>query len=256
MHPVVFLDLDDTIFQTYRKCGTDRFLAVGAVGKDGQPMSFMTAGQKYLLDEIFKQARLIPATARNLGSFARVRLSFTSGAILDFGGLIIAPDGRLDEKWLEIQSSLAYKAEPFLEQALAAAKNFIEEKALDCRVKIVFDAGLPFYLMAKSRSQNISNQNLSGQNLSNLEYLYEKLKDSFYGQGIINLNGNNLTLRPNYLDKAKAVEFFIQNHLPEKREELVLFGFGDSLSDLGFLRLCDFMIIPSNSQLGQLKIDN
>lgn len=63
----------------------------------------------------------------------------------------------------------------------------------------------------------------------------------------VHLNGNNLALIPHYVSKQKAVEFYLNKHDPQ-RERAVL-GWGDSLSDAGFLTCCDWFGMPKNSQL-------
>src|SRR5262245_58580522 len=95
MRVVVFLDLDGSIFQTRPKCPPGESLLPGALDRAGQPLSFMTARQERLL-ALFRGAIVIPTTARNLDAFRRVTLRFDSLAILDFGGVVLLPDGSLD----------------------------------------------------------------------------------------------------------------------------------------------------------------
>src|SRR5689334_914937 len=98
MQTFVFLDLDDTILQTRPKCPAGEPIHPAAHGRDGQPLSFITDRQRALLD-LFAAATVIPTTARNHDAFRRVRLLFTGHAILDFGGVILRPDGTPDPGW-------------------------------------------------------------------------------------------------------------------------------------------------------------
>src|SRR5687767_11844338 len=98
MRTVVFLDLDDTVFQTRPKCPPGEPLRPAALGRDGLPLSFSTPRQQTLLD-LFASATVVPTTARNLDAFRRVRLPFTSFAVLDFGGVVLLPDGTPDPAW-------------------------------------------------------------------------------------------------------------------------------------------------------------
>ena len=64
------------------------------------------------------------------------------------------------------------------------------------------------------------------------------------------VNGNNLSFTPIGISKRDACA-----HLIEKlgdRGGAPLIGLGDSLTDLPFMGLCDFMMIPSQSQIAGL----
>ena len=63
----------------------------------------------------------------------------------------------------------------------------------------------------------------------------------------VHVNGNNLAIIPKFVSKQKAVEFFINKYDPNR--ERVILGWGDSLSDAGFLACCDWFGMPKNSQL-------
>src|SRR5258707_6855351 len=95
----VFLDLDGTLFQTRPKCPPGVDLTSAALRRDGTPLSFMTQRQGRLLELLRSADSVIPTTARNLDAFRRVHLPFPSLAILNFGGLILLPDGSPDREW-------------------------------------------------------------------------------------------------------------------------------------------------------------
>jgi hydroxymethylpyrimidine pyrophosphatase-like HAD family hydrolase len=237
---LAFLDLDDTIFQTPRKCGGRGDLTPAAFGLDGAPYSFMTPGQVKLLEILAAEATLVPVTARNLKSFGQVKLKFSSYAILDFGGIIVNPEGELDEEWLELTRPKSQESEELLKEALSMAESLVKGHDFQAKARIIGDADLSFYLVAKTPGP-----------LTELDYLRQELATSFAGAANVYLNGNNLAFLPKYLDKGQAVDYFIKNKVPEDRDDLLILGLGDSLSDLAFLRLCDFQIIPSTSQLGR-----
>src|SRR5205823_998696 len=96
MRTVLFLDLDDTIFQTRPKCPVGEPVRPAAFRRDGTPLSFMTDRQRALLDVLSRAATVIPTTARSLDAFRRVDLAFGHAAILDFGGVVLTPGGELD----------------------------------------------------------------------------------------------------------------------------------------------------------------
>src|SRR5262249_42901190 len=99
MKIVLFLDLDDTLFQTAPKCPPDEPVRPLASPRDGLPLSSMTARQRLLLETLARPAVVIPVTARNLDAFRRVDLPFADGAVLDFGGVVLLPDCTPDPAW-------------------------------------------------------------------------------------------------------------------------------------------------------------
>jgi hypothetical protein len=238
------LDLDDSILQTRRKKDGDKLIPA-AFGKDGEPLSFMTPAQAFLVETLSRDFDLIPVTARNRDSFLRVKISFKHGAILNFGGTILKPSGETDKAWLNQISPKAGKANSLLQDALSAGNRLKEEKKLKAKLRIIGDDGLSFYLVAKTEHDR----------LDELSYLKKELEKDFSSEAIVFLNGNNLSLMPKYLDKGPATEYFIKTYLlsgAAERDELIILGLGDSFSDAGFLALCDYQIIPQGSQLGSL----
>jgi len=63
-------------------------------------------------------------------------------------------------------------------------------------------------------------------------------------------NGNNLSFTPLGISKRDACLYLIER-LGE-RGDAALIGLGDSLTDLPFLGLCDYMMIPTGSQIAGL----
>jgi hypothetical protein len=237
---VAFVDLDDTIFQTPGKCGSKENLSVAALDRQGRPLSFMTVAQRILLEDLLGGAWLIPATARNQEAYGRVILRFGHGAILDFGGLILDPEGQIDQTWRSRTAPLAEAARGLLEEVLDRALALASREKLSARPRLVTDDGLPFYVVVKTDPGA----------LHELEWLAAELGRSFGHAATIHLNGNNLAILPKYLDKGPAVTHFIKACLPAPRDGRLILGLGDSRSDLGFLSLCDFQLIPSAGQLG------
>lgn len=78
--PLVFVDLDDTLFQTARKMGDEpRFTATLDV--DGQPNGFMNATQKSFVEWLLATSDVVPVTARSIEAYQRVQLPFAHGAV-------------------------------------------------------------------------------------------------------------------------------------------------------------------------------
>lgn len=238
MNTIVFMDLDDSIFQTRRKCGEPGPLRVGALGGDGAPLSFLRPGQAHLFEHVFQGAAVVPVTARNLDSFGRVVLNFEHGAIVDFGGLILTPAGEVDQQWLAETRPLCLTSRGRLLEALAGAEELVEKARLGCRVRLIGDQGLDFYVQAKNHNGRL-------EELDEIMALFsERFPDL-----AIHRNGNNLAALPPFLNKARALPYHLEKHLGHLGPERLVLALGDSLTDVDFMRLCDYLIIPAGSQL-------
>lgn len=239
MHLYVFLDLDDTLFQTQPKCPAGAPLAPVAYRQTGEPLSYMTERQRKLLS-LFEAGTIIPATARNHDAFRRVRLPFDSLAILDFGGVVLLPDRTPDQSWDEVIRPRALALREEFEFQLARVKAFCDEQHLDVTVRIISDFGMPLYLVVKHPQADTEA----------LRVLHDS--DAWpRGAGwFTHFNDNNLSLVPSFLGKEKAAAHVIETHLD--RAQSLIIGCADSLSDAPFLALCDFAMLPQESQLSAL----
>lgn len=239
MRTLIFLDLDDTLFQTARKCLPGEEVTAVSFSKTGEPISYMTALQQYFLEWLGRDATLIPTTGRSLETFGRVRLPFAGPAIVNHGATVLNPDGSRDDLWhAHIQAQLeTTKAD--LERLLNAAKTFSGVQKLGVDLYWEGEADLPLYLVAKHR----------GLELGKLEQLrqfwlseVEKLEGVY-----LFANGNNVSILPRAISKRAAVAYLLER---EKRVgPLLSIGLGDSVSDLEFMSLCNFVMMPSRGQL-------
>ena len=110
--PIIFLDLDDTLFSSRRKSPEDLSLFEPvAYGKQGEPLSYMSARQRQFFEWLRKDAEVVPTTGRNGDAYRRVRLPFAGHAILSHGGLILDKDGVPDAGWHQqvTLAALAYR---------------------------------------------------------------------------------------------------------------------------------------------------
>jgi len=104
MQNYIFLDLDDTLFQTLRKCEhgpDDPALEVRAFLPDGTPNSFATRKQQWLWQWFQKDFKIVPVTARDAGAFARVNLPFREEVVLNHGAVILDKNRQFDPPWME-----------------------------------------------------------------------------------------------------------------------------------------------------------
>lgn len=247
MKKLLFADLDDTLFQTLPKCHADEFVAPLAFLADGSPISYARKSQLALLEMFQREMLVIPTTARNIEAFRRVHIEFRHGAILNYGGVILGPDGAPDESWHQHVRVRALSSRAGLE----VWRDFVEMKAASLRfplrIRIIADLGIPFYLVAKSQSGNEADIKEVAR------HCREQIAISGSQGFRIHHNGNNLAILPDWLDKRHAVRHVIAQFEAE-REEIVTFGMGDSLSDMGFLYECHYSIVPSESQIARSRL--
>jgi hydroxymethylpyrimidine pyrophosphatase-like HAD family hydrolase len=239
---LVFLDLDDTLFQSRRKCPSEGGLHPVAYLRDGRSHAFMTAKQQALWRLLDANATLIPTTARDLDALRRVDLPFRSWSIIAYGGIILTPEGRPHEPWLERMRKVSDDAIGELRLLLGAAEDLIARDALAARVRIVGDFDLPFYLVAKYEDGKEGDLDLLQREL--IQPLTQARRDRFR----LHRNGNNLAVLPRALGKEHAVRYLAER-LRQDWGELITVGIGDSLVDGAFMAECDYAVTPRGSQL-------
>lgn len=238
---ILFTDLDDTLFQSKRKCPDHGELLPVAYLKDGTAHSFQTQAQANLLQAFMDDMIVVPVTARNMDAFNRVKINFMHGAIVNFGGTILNPDGQVNETWL---TTVSARCEWF-RSILNATAEWARKKASllggGLRARVIEDHGCPFYVSIKSAEEYEFV-------LDDMEVmLREQLQTTDL---LVRRNGNNLVAIPNWLDKRHAVEF-MKTQFKNNHGSITTIGMGDSLSDLSFMKQCDYMIAPCGSQIMQ-----
>ncbi|HNG59148.1 MAG TPA: hypothetical protein PKZ52_04930 [Cellvibrionaceae bacterium] len=244
MKTFLFTDLDDTLFQTLAKCPPGQELVAAAFLADGRANSFSTPRQRALLELFAAQATLIPTTARDLAAYQRVTLpiSFTSYSIINFGGLVLRPDGSLDAAWYNLMQADMAKAKAGLQDIIARLDAYCLHQGLPNRARLISDAGIEFFALLKDPEKN----------LSRLQALEEAVIQPWLSQDgkdfVLHTNGNNHAILPRTLDKSRAVAY-VSDLLRAEHGEILTLGMGDSRSDGPFLALCDYAITPNNSQL-------
>lgn len=243
MEKFLFLDLDDTVFQTARKCTSLDQATPASYNLAGEPSSYFLPKQRALLKALAEQWRIIPTTARTQASYARVDLGVPclDGAILNHGATILNADGMEDSQWrAQIDSALSS-----LSAALLAIKQAIsyyaEQQALNILVRITTESSLDYYVEVRHHQADT----LALQDLLQ-SYIQPLLRD--YSDFHVYLNNNSLTILPHCVNKSHAVKYRIKA-LEQEYGEIITMGMGDSLSDVPFMALCDYVMTPKHTQL-------
>lgn len=243
MGKFLFLDLDDTVFQTARKCTSLEHAVPASYNLAGTPSSYFLPKQRRLLQGLSEQWRIIPTTARTQASYARVELGVacTDGAILNHGATILCADGQEDEQW-RTKIEVPLKA---LSSLLVPIKESIARYAqahgIEVLVRITTESDLNYYVEVRHKQAN----NAELQSLLK-QYIQPLLAD--YVDFKVYLNSNSLTILPCCVNKAHAVAYYIKM-LEQQYGEILTMGMGDSLSDAPFMALCDYVMAPKDTQL-------
>lgn len=240
--PLTLVDLDDTLFQTYRRIYPQEDFKAITVDQNGQNLAYMSATQQHFVQWLLQHTDVIPVTARSVEALSRVHLDFRFGAVCSHGGTVLNADLSINQIWQDhMQTVLAY-----YQSRQQQLMHILQEKSQDfgpIRTWVVQEQGLALYTVAKQKTPNDTPYATTflPQLLNSLD---PTLLEGFY----FHLNGNNLALIPQPVSKANAVQFLLQQ-LDLKQRPIM--GFGDSLSDVGFLNQCHWWGMPQHSQLNR-----
>jgi len=244
--PVIFSDLDDTLFQTRRKMADELAqepFRTGALDRTLIPRSFMTEEQAMLVDWMLENSELIPVTARGTEEIARVSIPFRSWAVTTHGAVILNPQGETDTEW---QAFMQEKLAPYAEQLLTMQQQITElmaERGINAWARINYEyQHTPVYLVMKHRDST---------RLEELYTLADEIEQQYPVSGwYIHRNGNNVAWLPDVVEKGLAVTFLLER-LRAERGVFPVIGLGDSLSDHRFMKLCSWYGVPRQSQFAE-----
>ncbi|MCX7100817.1 MAG: hydrolase [Methylobacter sp.] len=245
MQSYIFLDLDDTLFQTLRKCVpgvNDHNLEVRAYLPDGTANSFATHKQQWLWHWLAKGFKIVPVTARDVHAFERVNLPFQEEVVLNHGAVILDKQRVVDKVWMEqIMQELPIYHDKLLE--LWAEVELYAKRNSGFKPRLVNDFDITWYGVIKhSDGTEAVLKTLMDEVIIEHPHIID-------GSLYWHLNGNNLALLPKIINKESAVSYLLDGY--KQHSEVLTFGAGDSKTDAPFMALCDYALIPKNTQLYQ-----
>lgn len=236
MRVIALVDLDDTLFQTIRKCPpgiAHDALTPLAFATNGEPLGFASPRQMGFLEWLSEGAHVVPVTARSLDALRRVRIPFAA-AVCAHGGVVLGEDGVPDPDWAARITAAAAAEAPTLERLAAA----VRAEGPDLAVRVLTEGDTPLYVLVKH----------PGVDEAALNGAVDRVLPDVPPGWTVHRNGNNIALMPPYLGKRAAVEYLLPG-LREKFPDASVLGFGDSVTDAPFMALCDYAMMPTGSQL-------
>jgi hypothetical protein len=243
---IALVDLDDTLFQTLRKCPpdvpADRLTALG-FAKDGEPLSFATPRQTSLIAWLSETAWLVPVTARGRDALMRAHVPFTA-AICAHGGIILNEDGEVDADWHAHAEAQSAALQPELEALRVRVSAEAGRQGAALRVRVLNEGDLGLYVLAKHEETDEDA----------LHAVIDAALPHVPPGWTVHRNGNNAALMPPWLGKQHAVEALLPR-LRAAHPDAPVIGIGDSLTDAPFMALCDYAMMPRGSQLAAATLD-
>jgi hydroxymethylpyrimidine pyrophosphatase-like HAD family hydrolase len=232
---IVFTDLDDTLIQTVRKLPEHALTTLGATDRQGKALTFFTQSQQTLLD-LFRQqgAFIIPITGRNTDALNRVHYDFQGFCSVSHGAVVLKNKTTICPHWLNEIDTLLMDWPDLLSACNKEIEQIIKHHKLDARTRVIIDMDIPAYISVKGTVQDLA---IIKQN-NDLGISFRRHE-----------NGRNHALLPPYASKKKAVEY-IKKQLGVTVNDLTI-GIGDSLSDIEFMKSCQFSMLPSQSQIAK-----
>ena len=234
-----FSDIDDTLIQTRRKTNFNKSTVVGAYNKEGDENSFFYEGTKVLIDALLESnINFIPTTARNLDSYKRTTLYNEKAiryAILNFGGTILV-NNKVDILW-EKQIKEQYSKITPMPYIYDDLLTKLSKDNLNLVIKIIDN----FYISIYNKYHLDDEDYL--KNIKDKLQIFLQTNTDFY----LYENNNSFAILPIFLNKKFAVKYLI-----EKDKPILTMGAGDNISDLDFMNITSFHVIPHGSSIHSL----
>jgi len=246
MSIVTFADLDDTLFSSRSSLSGESPLEPAALLESGNVVSYCTPHQKSILEMLRQAGAVVSVTARSRQAFSRVLVPFDGYAVLSHGAVVLKPDRSVDLDWKETIMDQLKASSASLQDLISEIKKW--EPSGSLRSWLVKEDEIEAYVVVKGGSATCDRLRALHR-----EFLSEW---SVRNPGCqVHRNGRHLVVIPNGISKTAAVEYLMQE-MSRDTPNLAFVGIGDSDSDLGFMRLCDYMIIPPATQLRDSLIDS
>lgn len=235
---IVFTDLDDMLFASDTSLPDDTPIArIASRRPDGHPLTYQTYQQQRLVTLLHDNADIIiPVTGRTWDELQDVCcLRYSAWTITSHGGMI-RKDGLPAPHWRQLIDTQFNQDIRQLEEAYNNITEHIHDTALhDCEFELKLEHDIPAYISFKS-------PDLFTEAMKTPLRQWSQHFALTLHQGL-----KNAALLPGHARKRQAVEYCLQHCLVPSRTDTIL-TLGDSLSDLPFLDIGHFVVLPTRSQ--------
>jgi hypothetical protein len=242
MRAITLVDLDDTLFQTLRKCPPDvpfdKLTPIGFTA-DGTPISYATPQQLSFIRLLNETTYFVPVTARSLDALRRVRLDFGQ-AICAHGGMILDTSGALDVTWDTKIRAQAIQHAATTERLTKALILAADNAGLPVHARIQMEGDIKLYPLARHEDADEAALNC----------VADAVAGTLPAGWTDHRNSNAVAFLPPFLAKQHAVAHILPG-LRTQFPNAVVIGIGDSITDAPFMDMCDFAMTPAASQLAK-----
>lgn len=241
VRPLVLTDLDDTLFMNSMKVPEGARQSCTEVVRDtGYRLSVMTPRQVHFFNWISSTCDIVPVTARSLSAFRKIDLSFGNGwKIAGNGAVVIDPTGEVDEEWAGIMCGELVPYASILEEMHDTAAGWIRETGIEVTVKRYSEYGHAHCVLFSCNADERDHDHLASVSVM--------LQLGLSVDVHIHHNAGTLAMTAGPVSKKRAVEYVLSK-IGDIADRPIL-AFGDSLSDLPFMSLGDFICAPNGSQV-------
>lgn len=239
---VIFTDIDDTLMKTFRKITEFASVIPGAIGHNGQNISFIDTSRQRLINKLLNEQVCIPVTARSEKSFSNILIEFKHQAVLNFGATILNVDKTLDLDW---HNSISLKSEVLNQKKIfSIVQERLKKLLYDFEVKTAFDNDIYNYINFRDYSLDTNKINSLQKAVETVLYEQEVLNNFYFYK-----TDRDLALIPTFIKKEYAVDYLLIHKYSDKELSI---GIGDHRNDLSFMSRCDFAMLPTDSSLMKL----
>lgn len=238
MNEWIATDLDGTLFS--RSWGEeDSVPATWRVDPETGsrvPSSWMRLSTQRFINALQTVAVVVPVTARDAESYARVNLpgiAFAGPAVITNGAIILDGDGQPDPKW---ESEMIHRLHPWKTWLEESLDRLVAQSSGNARPRLVAGpGGQHAYLVAKADEGWWESKAGS-----------EIIASFNWADCRVSVQGNELQVLPPCLGKLQALEEVMGRYFAGRRPMLCL---GDMIADLEFMRLGEILATPNQSVL-------
>ncbi|MCA2452958.1 HAD-IIB family hydrolase [Vibrio alginolyticus] len=240
MKKIVFTDLDETLFSS------NDIGEPATVDKLNKYHSYSSPKKRALIDLFESKSTLvIPVTGRNSESLNRCILKEIlecEYSIVSYGMLVLDRKKKPLQDWINLlhDNYNFCEWESVINYAYEVIRHDLSHIGDKLNVKIIVDHGIVSHLSIKLKRKYYDSDILNEISTYLNSHKFSNFK--------FHENDRTFALLPPFCNKAKAVQY-LKNKISNDGD--LVFGIGDSTTDIEFMKQADYMIVPRNTQISR-----